>query len=169
MQRPARVLSLAVAGLASLALTGCENNLLLQDRPEPLSQVTPTATTPDPGCTISEGAKDPGQTEDLTTAPESLKLSCDGRSLSLAGDYTNKTANSFFPDHTAIKAAIVVDGEARIWHLLGPRGEDEGCLTIQRLDETSASRDECDAERLNQWQDSDPAADTRDTPAAQIP
>ncbi|WP_144836766.1 hypothetical protein [Kocuria rosea] len=169
MQRPARVLSLAAAALTSLTLTGCEDNLLLQDRPEPLSQVTPTATTPDPGCTISEGGKDPGQTEDLTTAPETLKLSCDGRSLSLAGDYTNKTANSFFSDHTAIKAAIVVDGEARIWHLLGPRGEEEGCLTIQRLDETSASRDECDAERLNQWQDSDPAADTRDTPAAQIP
>ena len=169
MQRPARVLSLAVAALISLALTGCEDNLLLQDRPEPLSQVTPTATTPDPGCTISEGGKDPGQTQDLTTAPETLKLSCDGRSLSLAGDYTNKNANSFFSDHTAIKAAIVVDGEARIWHLLGPRGEEEGCLTIQRLDETSASRDECDAERLNQWQDSDPAADTRDTPAAQIP
>ena len=169
MQRPARVLSLAVAAITSLALTGCDDNLLLQDRPEPLSQVTPTATTPDPGCTISEGAKDPGQTQDLTTAPPSLKLSCDDRSLSLAGDYTNKTANSFFSDHTAIKAAIVVDGEARIWHLLGPQGEEEGCLTIQRLDETSASRDECDAERLNQWQDSDPAADTRDTPAAQIP
>ena len=169
MQRPARVLSLAAAALTSLTLTGCEDNLLLQDRPEPLSQVTPTATTPDPGCTISEGGKDPGQTQDLTTAPPSLKLSCDDRSLSLAGDYTNKTANSFFSDHTAIKAAIVVDGEARIWHLLGPQGEEEGCLTIQRLDETSASRDECDAERLNQWQDSDPAADTRDTPAAQIP
>lgn len=169
MQRPARVLSLAVAAITSLALTGCEDNLLLQDRPELLSQVTPTATTPDPGCTISEGGKDPGQTQDLTTAPPSLKLSCDDRSLSLAGDYTNKTANSFFSDHTAIKAAIVVDGEARIWHLLGPQGEEEGCLTIQRLDETSASRDECDAERLNQWQDSDPAADTRDTPAAQIP
>ena len=169
MQRPARVLSLAAAALTSLTLTGCEDNLLLQDRPEPLSQVTPTATTPDPGCTISEGGKDPGQTQDLTTAPPSLKLSCDDRSLSLAGDYTNKTANSFFSDHTAIKAAIVVDGEARIWHLLGPRGEEEGCLTIQRLDETSASRDECDAERLNQWQDSDPAAETRDTAAAQIP
>ena len=112
---------------------------------------------------------DPGQTEDITTAPETLKLSCDDRSLILAGDYTNKTANSFFPDHTAIKAAIVVDGEARIWHLLGPQGEEEGCLTIQRLDETSASRDECDAERLRQWQDSDPAVETRDTPAAQIP
>ena len=169
MQRPARVLSLAVAGLASLALTGCEDNLLLQDKPEPLSQVTPTASTPAPGCTIAEGGMDPGQTEDITTAPETLKLSCDDRSLILAGDYTNKTANSFFPDHTAIKAAIVVDGEARIWHLLGPQGEEEGCLTIQRLDETSASRDECDAERLRQWQDSDPAVETRDTPAAQIP
>lgn len=169
MQRSTRVLSLAVAAITSLALTGCEDNLLLQDRPEPLSQVTPTATTPDPGCTISEGAMGPGQSEDLTTAPPSLRLSCDGRSLSLAGDYTNKTANSFFPDHTAIKAAIVVDGEARIWHILGPQGEDEGCLTIQRLDETSASRDECDADRLSQWQDSDPAAETRDTPAAQIP
>ena len=169
MQRSVRVLSLAVAALTSLVLTGCEDNLLLQDRPEPLSQVTPTATTPAPGCTISEAGKDPGQTEDITTAPDNLKLSCGDRTLILAGDYTNKTANSFFPDHTAIKAAIVVDGEARIWHILGPQGEDEGCLTIQRLDETSASRDECDAERLNQWQDNDPAADTRDTPAAQIP
>ena len=57
MQRPASVLSLAVAALTSLALTGCEDNLLLQDRPEPLSQVTPTAITPDPGCTISEAGK----------------------------------------------------------------------------------------------------------------
>lgn len=169
MKRPARVLSVAVAALTSLALTGCEDNLLLQDRPTPPSQVTPTAITPDPGCTISEAGKDPGQTEDLTTAPDNLKLSCDDRTLILAGDYTNKTANSFFPDHTAIKAAIIVDGEARIWHILGPRGEDEGCLTIQRLDETSASRDECAPERLNQWQDSDPAAETRDTPVFQIP
>ncbi|KUG62288.1 hypothetical protein AVL61_16220 [Kocuria rosea subsp. polaris] len=169
MQRSVRVFSVAVAALTSLTLTGCEDNLLLQDRPTTSSQVTPTAITPDPGCTISEAGKDPGQTEDLTTAPDNLKLSCDDRTLILAGDYTNKTANSFFPDHTAIKAAIVVDGEARIWHILGPQGEDEGCLTIQRLDETSASRDECDAERLNQWQHSDPAAETRDTPAAQIP
>lgn len=169
MQRSARVLSVAVAALTTLALTGCEDNLLLQDRPEALSQVTPTAITPDPGCTISEGGKEPGQTEDITAAPETLKLSCDDRSLSLAGDYTNKTANSFFLDHTAVKAAMVVDGEARIWHILGPQGEDEGCLTIQRLDQISASRDECDAERLSQWQNSDPALETRDTPATQIP
>ncbi len=46
VQRSTRVLSLAVAAITSLALTGCEDNLLLQDRPEPLSQVTPTAITP---------------------------------------------------------------------------------------------------------------------------
>lgn len=143
--------------------------MLLQDRESPLSQITPTAITPDPGCTISEGGKDPGQTGDLTTAPASLKLSCGDRSLNRAGDYTNKTGNSFFLDHTAIKAAIVVDGEARIRRIRGPQGEDEGCLTVQRLDETSASRDECDAERLSQWHNSDPAAETRDTPASQIP
>ena len=169
MKRSARVLTTAVAGLASLALTGCEDNPLLQDRPSPLSQVTPTAIIPDPGCTISEGSKDPGQTEDITTAPASLTLTCGDRALSLAGDYTNKTANSFFLDHTAIKAAIVVDGEARIWHIRGPQGEEEGCLTIQRLDEASASRDECDADRLSAWQNSDPALETRDIPAAQIP
>lgn len=169
MKRSTRVLSVAVAALASLVLTGCEDNLLLQDRPSPLSQVTPTAITPDPGCTISEGANDPGQIENITTAPQTLRVSCDDRSLSLAGDYTNKTANSFFLDHTAIKAAIVVDGEARIWHVLGPQGEAEGCLTVQRLDETSASRDECDAERLSQWHNGDPAVETRDTPAARIP
>lgn len=51
----------------------------------------------------------------------------------------------------------------------GPQEENERCLSVQRLDEVSASRDECGAERLSQWQNSDPATEIRDTPAAPIP
>lgn len=148
----ATTLALAVAALTSCGTTAAQP-------PEPHSAtITPTAIRADSGCSIAVtghalGAADPAM------VPRSLTLTCDGRSQVLSGDFTNKTSNVYDLDSTDVHSALIVNGEARIWHAHGP--VDQGCITIQRLDEASASQNKCDPESLALWNDPHPSADQR--------
>ena len=92
------------------------------------------------------------------TGPDYRLLQCDGdEPVKIKGDFRDRAYNHYDFKDTGIKAALVVSGEARVFHvgsmLVGGEDVKAGCLTIQRLDEVSPSRDECDVDRLDGWTD----------------
>lgn len=128
--------AILIAGIACaflMVLTACV--------PASNNAAAPTKITPDKGCSIAETGHQPGHAPALgREAVKSLTITCDGHPTDISGDFTNRTVNEYTPE-TRLDSAIVVNGEARIWHSL--KSGDRECLTIQRLDETQPSRDTC--------------------------
>lgn len=118
-----------IALLTAAGTTGCVERAV-----DPTPAISPTSVSAPYECNI-DGSP--------AGSPVQLELTCDGELKVIGGDFSNKTANSYDVSATGIASAVVVDGEARVWH---DRGEsDRECLTIQRLDEASPSRDTCTA------------------------
>lgn len=116
--------------------------------------IAPTEVAPVGECTIAETGGNPGQSVDPEhVTVSSLTITCGGSSTDITGSFTNRTSNFYNQAQTRIRSAIVVNGEARIWHTL--KHEESQCLTIQRLDETMPSKNECTVVDRNQ---SEPAA-----------
>lgn len=131
---------IAVA-FAAIALTGCSTTAPPASQEQQTAEVSPIRITPDQGCSVAATGQEPGAA-DPAAIPESLTLTCGGEPEVIGGDFANKTVNSYDAQATELSTIIVVNGEARVWHSRG--GQDKDCLTIQRLDEASASHDRCD-------------------------
>lgn len=140
------IILVGVVCMFALALSACAPST---DRAS-----APTNITPDSGCSIAETGRQPGQTlAPERTVVKSLTLTCGGESADIGGDFTNRTTNDY-SSGTSLRSAIVVNGEARIWHSL--KSGDRECLTIQRLDEALPSRDTCEAPQSEEPADAGP-------------
>lgn len=107
----------------------------------------PTSTRVYSDCTITEAAKPFWVNASANEIPRALVLTCDGDSITVKGDFTPKTSNNYDAADTNIRSAIMVEDtngmEARIWHRRPMAGYLADCLTIQAVDSSVPSRDEC--------------------------
>lgn len=111
--------TLAVLGLASLALTGCSPQ---GDEGEPQATATKIETPrPDQACTVGIDA---GDNED-GEHPDEARIECGGEVRTLAGDFRQQVTNHYDPSQAGgVQTVIVVGDERRVWMEL----DDETCL-----------------------------------------
>lgn len=111
--------TLAVLGLASLALTGCSSQ---GDEGEP--QATPTTIYPpaaNQACTVGIDA---GDSED-GEHPGEARIECGGEVRTVEGDFRQQVTNHYDPSQAGgVQTVIVVGDERRVWMEL----DDETCL-----------------------------------------
>lgn len=107
----------------------------------------PTITTPYSECTVTEAGQPFWVNPSDNHVPRALVLTCDGDSITVQGDFTPKTSNHYDVADTNIRSAVMVENldgmEARIWHRRSMAGYLADCLTIQAVDSSVPSRDEC--------------------------